>query len=268
MTIWVATFLFILFGPAAALYCSARCSSPNSASASASLSTRRAACSRRRMRRSPTSFLTGSTIATRRWDPFYATLHQVVTKPSQATFNSRGFLMCGKAFVGRQLVPPVDTYIRDELRDAGGRAPACAISSPTSRRSTRKRRACTGHQPPHLLARHPAEEPSVWPLTLAEFEARLDDPEGPLVLAKHSLLPGLRLYPRPSDRSGPVPFGRGGRGAAGAHPLRGAAARLRPPGGSTGGSPQEARRADLGRAPPRTRSRRKSRSASRKSSSL
>ena len=30
-------------------------------------------------------------IKTRRWDPFYATLHQVVTKPSQAEFNGAGF---------------------------------------------------------------------------------------------------------------------------------------------------------------------------------
>ena len=37
------------------------------------------------------------TIKTRRWDPFYATLHQVVTKPSQAQFNDKGFMLCGKA---------------------------------------------------------------------------------------------------------------------------------------------------------------------------
>ncbi|HEX2584768.1 MAG TPA: hypothetical protein VHL14_06530, partial [Steroidobacteraceae bacterium] len=60
------------------------------------------------------------TIKTRRWDPFYATLHQVVTKPTLAEFNSRGFVMCGKAFVGRQLVPPVNTVIRDAVRDAQG----------------------------------------------------------------------------------------------------------------------------------------------------
>jgi hypothetical protein len=60
------------------------------------------------------------TVSTRRWDPFYATLHQVVTKPAQAEFNAKGFMMCGKAFVGRQLVPPLDTFIRDELRDADG----------------------------------------------------------------------------------------------------------------------------------------------------
>ena len=124
------------------------------------------------------------TISTRRWDPFYATLHQVVAKPSQAEFNAKGFLMCGKAFVGRELVPPVNTYIRDELRDGDGavsgmryfiadfekvKTDSNLLAPGTSRRS---------------FAQASTAEPELWPLTLEEFKARLDDPEGPLVLAK------------------------------------------------------------------------------------
>ncbi len=59
------------------------------------------------------------TIRTARWDPFYATKHQVVIKPTQAEFNSVGFMLCGTAIVGRQLVPPQDTVIRDEVRADG-----------------------------------------------------------------------------------------------------------------------------------------------------
>jgi len=124
------------------------------------------------------------TISTRRWDPFYATLHQVVTKPSQAEFNSKGFRMCGKAFVGRELVPPVNTYIRDEIRDGSGaitglryfiadfekvKTESVMLAPGTSRRS---------------FALASAAEPELWPLTLEEFKERLEDPEGPLVLAK------------------------------------------------------------------------------------
>jgi hypothetical protein len=129
------------------------------------------------------------TIATRRWDPFYATLHQVVTKPSQAEFNQVGFMMCGKAFIGRELVPPINTFIRDEIRDANGtltglryeiadyekvQEDSVLLAPGTSRR-----------------AFSPASdaEPSLWPLTLDEFKARKDDPEGPLVLTKIPYFP-------------------------------------------------------------------------------
>jgi hypothetical protein len=131
------------------------------------------------------------TISTRRWDPFYATLHQVVIKPAQAEYNNKGFLMCGKAFVGRALVPPVKTYIRDELRDADGEVSgmryfiadyekvleeSVMLAPGTSRRS---------------FTPAVAEEPSLWPLTLEEFEARLRDPEGKLVLAN---IPYFQAY--------------------------------------------------------------------------
>jgi hypothetical protein len=131
------------------------------------------------------------TIKTRRWDPFYATLHQVVTKPSQAEFNDKGFLMCGRAFVGRELVPPVDTVIRDETRDGNAeltglryrmadyeqiREDIALNAAGTSRRD--------------FTSPDPAE-PDLFTLTLDQFQARVDDPEGPLVLTKIPYFPAM-----------------------------------------------------------------------------
>lgn len=125
------------------------------------------------------------TIKTRRWDPFYATLHQVVTKPTQAEFNDKGFMMCGKAFIGRQLVPPVNTIIRDEVRDAQGTLTGMRyqiddfetvlvdsiLDAPgVSRRD---------FDPPAADA-----EQDLWALSLESFEQRKNDPEGPLILTK------------------------------------------------------------------------------------
>lgn len=129
------------------------------------------------------------TIKTRRWDPFYATLHQVVTKPSQAEFNDKGFVMCGRAFVGRELVPPVDCVIRDETRDADDSISALryrlldyetvqedsVLNAPgTSRRD--------------FAPADPAE-PDLWPLTLEQIKARIEDSEGPLVATKIPYFP-------------------------------------------------------------------------------
>ncbi len=131
------------------------------------------------------------TIKTRRWDPFYATLHQVVTKPSQAEFNDKGFLLCGKAFVGRELVPPVDTVIRDETRDANGaivelryrladyetiQEDVILHAPGTSRRE--------------FTAADPAD-PDLFGLTFDEIQARIDDPEGPLIITKIPYFPAL-----------------------------------------------------------------------------
>lgn len=129
------------------------------------------------------------TIKTRRWDPFYATLHQVVTKPSQAEFNDQGFLMCGKAFVGRELVPPVDCVIRDETRDGDGTITALryrladyetvqadsALDAPGA-----SRRDFTQADP---------AEPDLWPLTLDQIQVRIDDPDGPLVATRIPYFP-------------------------------------------------------------------------------
>lgn len=131
------------------------------------------------------------TISTRRWDPFYATLHQVVTKPRQAEFNDKGFMMCGKAFVGRQLVPPDNTYIRDETRDASGalnglryhiadfekvKVESGLLAPGTSRRS---------------FTPASDEEPDLWALSLDEFKERMEDPEGPLMLTR---IPYFQAY--------------------------------------------------------------------------
>lgn len=122
------------------------------------------------------------TIKTRRWDPFYATLHQVVTKPSQAQFNAKGFMLCGKAAVGRELVPPVDTVIRDEIRDADGN-----IASLQYRLADfEKIQEDTGLNAvgTHRREFTPADpaEPDLFPLTLDQIQARMDDPDGPLVI--------------------------------------------------------------------------------------
>lgn len=114
----------------------------------------------------------------------------MVTKPSQAQFNDQGFLLCGKAFVGRELVPPVDTAIRDETRDNGAitelkyRFPDFAtiqedivLHAPGT-----SRRAFT-----------PADgtDPDLFGLTLDQIQARIDDPEGPLVCTKIPYFPAM-----------------------------------------------------------------------------
>ncbi len=130
-------------------------------------------------------------ITTRRWDPFYATVHQVVTKPAQAEFNAKGFMMCGKAFVGRQLVPPLDTFIRDELRDSNGAVSGMRyfIADYEKVKTDGQMLAPGTHR--RSFAQSSDEEPELWPLTLDEFESRLEDPEGPLVLAK---IPYFQAY--------------------------------------------------------------------------
>ncbi|MCA8942017.1 MAG: hypothetical protein KDB80_05595, partial [Planctomycetes bacterium] len=129
------------------------------------------------------------TIRTGRWDPFYATLHQVVTKPSQVEFNAKGFMLCGKAFVGRELVPPVDTVIRDERRSASGEIETLMYLIPDADKVA----ADTLLHPPGAHRRpfdlpDPAE-PDLYPLTLDQFRARADDPDGPLVLMRIPYFP-------------------------------------------------------------------------------
>lgn len=121
-------------------------------------------------------------VSTRRWDPFYATKHQVVIKPSQAEFNSVGFMMCGKAFVGRELVPPVDTVIRDEFRDGEDQIASVRylISDAEKVTEDRKLKAFGRHERPF----DPPEddEPTLFSLTFKQYADRVNDPEGPLVL--------------------------------------------------------------------------------------
>lgn len=124
------------------------------------------------------------TVKTRRWDPFYATKHQVTVKPSQAEFNSVGFRMCGKAFVGRELVPPVDTVIRDEFRDGEGRLASVRylISDADRVMKDRQIKAYGRHERPFDPPE--ANEPTLFSLTMDDYAKRATDPEGPLVL-KH-----------------------------------------------------------------------------------
>jgi len=56
-------------------------------------------------------------IKRRRWDPFFTTVHEVVTKPSLVGFNDKGFLLAGTAFVGRETVPVDTVVIGEETRD-------------------------------------------------------------------------------------------------------------------------------------------------------
>lgn len=122
------------------------------------------------------------TIKTRHWDPLYATLHQVVTKPSQAQFNAKGFMLCGKAFVGRELILPVDTVIRDAIREADenitslryGPADFVKVQEDTALHAV-------GTQHREFTPAHPGE-PDLFPLTLDQIEARIDDPDGSLVM--------------------------------------------------------------------------------------
>jgi len=122
------------------------------------------------------------TIKTRRWDPFYATLHQVVTKPSQAQFNAQGFMLCGKAFVGRELVPPADTVIRDETRDADGHITALRYRFADFEKIQEDfALSAVGTHRREFTPADPAE-PDLFALTLAQIQARMDDPEGPLII--------------------------------------------------------------------------------------
>jgi hypothetical protein len=124
------------------------------------------------------------TISTRRWDPFYATLHQVVTKPSQAEFNSKGFMMCGNAFVGRQLVPPDNTFIRDETRDADGVLTGMRYQIADFEKVKEESVMLAPGVSRRTFTPANDAEPELWALSLDEFKERMEDPEGPLILTK------------------------------------------------------------------------------------
>jgi hypothetical protein len=128
-------------------------------------------------------------VAIRRWDPFYATIHQVVIRPSQAQFNTQGFMLCGKAIVGRQLMPPVEMVIRDEIRASDGKINALRYRVPDHEKVREEAFLFSpgSHRRDFTLA-DPAE-PDLWTLTLEEFEARRTDPEGPLVIANIPYFP-------------------------------------------------------------------------------
>jgi hypothetical protein len=188
-TIWAATVLGILFGPAGALYFLGAVFLVE-LGVGIGISLYKEGSVQEKADATLADVIPDRlTIATRRWDPFYATLHQVVTKPSQAEFNSKGFMMCGKAFVGRELVPPANTFIRDETRDAAG-----ALTGMRYHVADFEEVRAESVMPAPGVSRRaftPASdaEPELWALSLEEFEQRLADPEGPLVLAKIPYFP-------------------------------------------------------------------------------
>lgn len=121
------------------------------------------------------------TVKTRRWDPFYATKHQVVVKPSQAQFNAQGFMLCGKAFVGRELAPPEETVIRDDFRDQDNTILTAIyqVSDAEQVLADRALQAYGRHE--RTFVPPTPEEPTLFPLTFAQFAARANDPDGSLV---------------------------------------------------------------------------------------
>lgn len=121
------------------------------------------------------------TVKTRRWDPFYATKHQVVVKPSQAEFNAKGFMLCGTAFVGRELSPPEETVIRDDVRDQDNQITTAIyrVSDAEQVLEDRAVKAYGRHDRP--FESPTAEEPTLFPLTMEQFGERANDPEGSLI---------------------------------------------------------------------------------------
>ena len=190
-TIWAAGLLFILFGPAAALYFLGAVFLVE-LGVGIGISLYKEGSVQDKADATLADVIPDRlTISTRRWDPFYATLHQVVTKPSQAEFNNKGFRMCGKAFVGRQLVPPVNTYIRDEVRDGNGVITALRYFVADFEKVREESVMLAPGVSRRAFTPASEAEPELWPLNLEEFKQRLDDPEGPLVLAR---IPYFQAY--------------------------------------------------------------------------
>jgi hypothetical protein len=188
-TIWAATLLGILFGPAGALYFLGAVFLVE-LGVGIGISLYKEGSVQEKADATLADVIPDRlTISTRRWDPFYATLHQVVTKPSQAEFNHAGFVMCGKAFVGRQLVPPVNTFIRDETRDPTGLLNGLRYEIADFEKVKRDTELLAPGTSRRTFTPASEDEPDLWSLTLDEFKARKDDPEGPLVLTKIPYFP-------------------------------------------------------------------------------
>jgi hypothetical protein len=183
-TIWAATLLGILFGPAGALYFLGAVFLVE-LGVGIGISLYKEGSVRDKADATLADVIPDRlTISTRRWDPFYATLHQVVTKPSQAEFNHQGFMMCGKAFVGRQLVPPDNTFIRDETRDANGVLNGMRYQIADFEKVKQESAMLAPGTSRRTFTPASDAEPELWALTLDEFKERMEDPEGPLVLTK------------------------------------------------------------------------------------
>lgn len=190
-TIWAATLLGILFGPAGALYFLGAVFLVE-LGVGIGISLYKEGSVQKKADATLSDVIPDRlTISTRRWDPFYATLHQVVTKPSQAEFNSKGFLMCGKAFVGRELVPPDNTFIRDETRDANGVLTGMRYQiNDFEKVKTESVMSAPGVSRRSFTPASDAE-PELWALSLDEFKQRMEDSEGPLILTR---IPYFQAY--------------------------------------------------------------------------
>lgn len=181
ITLWGATLMFIIFGPiGAGIFVGATFLIGLGVGLGISLYKQDKVASKADATLSDV-ILDRLTIKTRRWDPFYATLHQVVTKPSQAEFNSAGFMLCGKAFVGRELVPPVESVVRDEFRNEAGEITHLRYRVPDFEKVAEDSKLFAAGTSRRSFTPADPLEPDLWAVTLEEFEARLNDPEGKLI---------------------------------------------------------------------------------------
>jgi hypothetical protein len=190
-TIWAATLLGILFGPAGALYFLGAVFLVELGVGIGITLYKEGSVQEKADATLADVIPDRLTISTRRWDPFYATLHQVVTKPSQAEFNSKGFMMCGKAFIGRELVPPDNTFIRDETRDANGVLTGMRYQIADFEKVKEESVMSAAGVSRRSFTPATDAEPELWALSLDQFKERMEDSEGPLVLTK---IPYFQAY--------------------------------------------------------------------------
>lgn len=137
-------------------------------------------------------------VKTRRWDPFYSTQHQVVVKPSQAQFNAVGFMLCGKAFVGRELTPPQETVIRDDFRDADGKITAVRYRVSDFEKVAEDRAILALGRHDRPFDPPDSADPDLFALTVDQYAARATDPDGKLI---HHPIPYFVAYVHREDNT-------------------------------------------------------------------
>jgi hypothetical protein len=129
-------------------------------------------------------------LARRRWDPFFTTLHEVVTRPTQAQFGPGSFTLSGAAVVGRETRIVDDVVVRDELRDADGAITGLryrvrdfadiqddlAATAPGTLRGAFSRQSAD-------------VDPDLYDLALDEIAARLADADDPHLLGRIPYFP-------------------------------------------------------------------------------
>jgi hypothetical protein len=120
-------------------------------------------------------------IQRRRWDPFFTTIHEVVIKPSQAEFNNKGFLLSGKAFVGREAEALDSVVIRDETRDSDFNLTGLRYRVDDF---ADIQKDLAGFAPGVLrrdYAQSDPNEPELYDLTFDQIRERFNDKDGPLL---------------------------------------------------------------------------------------